>query len=266
MDEWIFLEICSNLVAMCYFFGGNLASINQVNINDISLNLNQYREVVNLLSPVMDGFLYPDTVILVLENGRPVLSKAHWEFIPPWIENLEALLDSRKKGIPWLNATSEKLLGSKMFRPAALKRRCLVLASWFFEWRHFKLPGEKKDTTYPYAIGLKEQPYFYFAGIWQPWTDKSTGETINSFAIITTKANSILEQIHNTKRRMPTILTEDLASQWLNAPLSEAEIQSIASYQIDPAAMWFHPVSKAFKGMHHPEVAFLYPDLPDLIL
>jgi len=62
----------------------------------------------------------------------------HWEFIPFWIKTMEQVQQARRQGIPWLNASSEKLLESKMFRDAALKRRCLVLASHFFEWRSFK--------------------------------------------------------------------------------------------------------------------------------
>ena len=98
-----------------------------------------------------------------------------------------------------------------MFRDAALKRRCLIPASYFFEWRHFKAPEEKKPVTYPYTIGVKDQEYFYIAGIWQHWIDKSTGERIETVALITTAANTVMSQIHNTKNRMPTILPEELA-------------------------------------------------------
>jgi putative SOS response-associated peptidase YedK len=43
------------------------------------------------------------------------------------------------------------------------------------------------------------------AGIWQPWTDKATGEYVETFSIVTTKANKLMEQVHNSKTRMPTI-------------------------------------------------------------
>ena len=134
---------------------------------------------------------------------------------------MDELKAARKQGIPWLNATSEKLLDSKMFRSAALKRRCLVLATHFFEWRHYKPEGEKKPKAYPYMIELNDANYFYMAGIWQPWTDKETGETMDTFAIVTTRANSFMSEVHNTKKRQPAILNEDLAWEWIMEDISE---------------------------------------------
>jgi putative SOS response-associated peptidase YedK len=69
------------------------------------------------------------------------------------------------------------------------------------------------------------------AGIWQPWTDKETGEYMETFAIVTTKANKLMEQIHNTKKRMPILLNEDLAYEWLFDDLSEQRVLEIAGTQ-----------------------------------
>lgn len=59
------------------------------------------------------------------------------------------------------------------------------------------------------------------AGIWQPWVDKETGESIDTFAIVTTKANELMSVIHNSKIWMPTILPEDLAWKWIMEDISE---------------------------------------------
>jgi putative SOS response-associated peptidase YedK len=67
-----------------------------------------------------------------------------------------------------LNATAERLLASKLFKQPTLKRRCLVLSTGFYEWRHFKPEGEKREQAYPYFISLKNQPLFFMAGIYQP--------------------------------------------------------------------------------------------------
>ncbi len=218
------------------------------------------------LELMKDGFRYSNSLIVrkAADNNDIEVVPAHWEFIPPWIKNEQELIAARKQGIPWLNATSEKLLLSKMFRPAALKRRCLVIASHFFEWRHYKPEGEKKALTYPYTIGLNDKDYFYMAGIWQPWTDKETGEIIDTFAIVTTAANMLMEVIHNTKKRMPTILTEDLAWEWIMSDLSEEQIQRIASYQIPSENMYAHPIRKDFKLLEEPCEEETYPDLPAL--
>ena len=69
------------------------------------------------------------------------------------------------------------------------------------------------------------------AGIWIPWTGKITGEYVESFSIVTTKANHLIEQVHNTKKRMPTILNEDLAYEWMFGKLDEKRIAEIATFQ-----------------------------------
>jgi len=191
-----------------------------------------------------------------------VFVNMHWEFIPWWIKNMVELVKARKLGIPWLNATSEKLLSGKMFRDAALKRRCLVLVSHFYEWRHYKPEGSKKDIAYPYCIHLQNRSYFYLAGIWQPWTDKETGETLDTFAIITTSANSLMEQVHNKKKRMPTILTEELAYEWILGDPDEKRIQEIASFQFPAGEMEAYTIRKDFKTIEDPTKAFTYDELP----
>ena len=93
-------------------------------------------------------------------------------------------------------------------------------------------------------------------------TDKETGEIINTFAIITTKANKLMEQIHNTKKRMPTILTEKLAYEWIMEDLNEERIKEIASYQLPSQYMYAHTIVKDFKTAEDPTKEFIYEDLP----
>lgn len=220
---------------------------------------------LNELEVMKDGFRYSNSLIVRKSNDNDIeIVPAHWEFIPVWIKSMEELIAARKQGIPWLNATSEKLLESKMFRNAALKRRCLVIASHFFEWRHYKPEGEKKTISYPYKIEVADADYFYMAGIWQSWTDKETGETMDTFAIVTTKANSLMEEVHNTKKRMPTILPEDLAWEWIMTDLSENKIKELASFQFPAESMTAHTIQRNFKIAEDPLAEFEYPELPDL--
>jgi putative SOS response-associated peptidase YedK len=81
---------------------------------------------------------------------------------------------------------------------------------------------------------MRGKEYFYMAGIHEAWTDSKTGEYVETDSIITTAANKAMEQIHNTKKRMPTILNEDLAWEWLFGNLSEERITEIAITQ----ALW----------------------------
>jgi putative SOS response-associated peptidase YedK len=75
------------------------------------------------------------------------------------------------------------------------------------------------------------------AGIYQPWTDQETGVTINTFSMVTTEANTLMKQIHNSKERMPTILPGDLAEAWLYRDLKDQEILDIANYQVASSDM-----------------------------
>ncbi|KMQ65185.1 hypothetical protein ACM46_09310 [Chryseobacterium angstadtii] len=158
----------------------------------------------------------------------------------------------------------------KMFRKAALDRRCLILSSEFYEWRHIYRLNKKTNQPlktadkYPYHIGLKDKEYFFIAAIWQNWIDKETGETIDCVALVTTEANSLMRQIHNSKKRMPTMLPDDLAWEWMMEDLDEKRITELATYQINPTEMVAYTVEKEFKTTGTPSKAFVYDEIPDL--
>ena len=102
------------------------------------------------------------------------------------------------------------------------------------------------------------------AGIWQPWTDQKTGEYVESCAIVTTKANRLMEQVHNSKKRMPTILNEDLAWDWMFGKLDEKKILHIAATQCPPEEMEAWSINKSFLNSLCPADPVVYPELPPL--
>ena len=106
------------------------------------------------------------------------------------------------------------------------------------------------------------------AGIWQPWTDVSTGEYVESFAVVTTTAigHCLMSQVHNTKKRMPTILNEDFAYEWLFGNLSEERILELAATQYPPDGMQACSIAKNFREALDPAKEFAYEDLPALKL
>jgi putative SOS response-associated peptidase YedK len=215
---------------------------------------------------LQNGFEYGNAIVIKKAGENNIEAvPMHWELIPSWVQNMEQVKAARKQGIPWLNATSEKLLESNMFRHAALHNRCLVLATHFYEWRKYKPVGAKKEIAYPYAIEVNNAPYFYMAGIWQPWVDKQTGEALNTFAIVTTAANPLMQAVHNVKRRMPTILTQELAHQWImNEHLTETQIKQIAQYQLPSNQMQAYTIAKDFKLLQNPLAHYEYEGLPPL--
>ena len=213
---------------------------------------------------LQSGFSYSNWPIIKGSAQNFTIENAHWELIAPWVKTSQEVQAGREK-FNTLNATAERLLESKLFKPAALNNRCLVLSSGFYEWRHYKPAGAKKEIAYPYFISLKEQPLFYIAGIYQPWTDKETGETMDTFSIVTTKANALMEQIHNKKKRMPTILNEAQAAEWISPNVSESKIMELASFSIDESIMSAYTLDKGFRTASNPMEAFEYHDLPALI-
>ena len=237
---------------MCNFYGHKVDKMNFIRLNNIELELG-YIAAIEELQELINGFNYGKAPVIRKKNESSYeVVPMHWQ-------------QARRQGIPWLNASSEKLLESKMFRDAALKRRCLVLASHFFEWRSFKPATKKKENKYPYCIELNNKEYFFMAGIWQPFTDKETGETMDTFAIVTTKANALMEQLHNHKKRMPVILTEKLAEKWLQNDLTEEQIKEIASFQLPANDMVAFTIAKNFKTSISPLEAFYFEELPELI-
>jgi putative SOS response-associated peptidase YedK len=214
--------------------------------------------------PLQSGFSYHNWPIVKGSTENFTIENAHWELIAPWVKTTQEAQAGREK-FNTLNATAERLFESKLFKPAALTHRCLVLSSGFYEWRHYKPAGAKKEIAYPYFITLKEQPLFYMAGIYQPWTDKETGETMDTFSIVTTKANEFMEQIHNKKKRMPTNLNATQAVEWLAPNLSENKIMELAISSIDANQLSAYTLDKSFRTASNPMEAFTYPELPGLI-
>ena len=232
--------------------------------------------------PAKKGFDYSDWPII-----KPSIDGCDWEvvamewgFLPERLKTQQDAMNFRRgytnasgKFIPpmtTLNAMGEELLQPyKMYRESALKRRCLVLSSGFYEHRHIFPMGKKglplkTPKKYPYHITVPSKPVFMIAGIYTPWIDTETGEVKDTFALCTTKANSLMQQVHNSKMRMPTILTDELADEWSNPNLSEERIIEIATNVYPVEHMKAYTVSKSFLEDADPTAEIIYPELPEL--
>lgn len=132
-----------------------------------------------------------------------------WGLVPSWAKDISI-------GNKLINARAETLSEKPSFRNAFSRRRCLIPASGFYEWRQ---EGARKQ---PYLFQLTDQKSFTFAGLWEHWEDNQ-GNEIYSCTIITTVPNALLAQYHE---RMPVILDDSTRWQWLeNRP--QAEHQSM---------------------------------------
>ncbi|MGM0509651.1 MAG: SOS response-associated peptidase [Thermoplasmatota archaeon] len=141
-----------------------------------------------------------------------------WGLVPYWTKGKEQAEDIRMKTG---NARADTLFQKPSFRVPIKKRRCLVIADGFFEWR------EVKGRNYPYYIKMKDDDAFAFAGIWDEWSDKKAGDKLRTFSLITTEANPLLEKVHNKKKRMPAILRRADEKRWLRDGMSEEDIASL---------------------------------------
>jgi putative SOS response-associated peptidase YedK len=185
-----------------------------------------YKAFSNPLIPVIDQH-EPDQVKL-----------SQWGLIPSWVTERDAAEKIRKGTY---NARSESLAEKPSFRGAFRTGRCLVIAHGFFEWQLVN------GTRIPWYIRLKNNSPFVFAGLCDQWSDPETGQQVHSFTIITTKANPLLEKIHNTKKRMPVILSPENEKQWISAQSTPEEAGQLL-IPFDHHQLHAHTVSPAISA------------------
>jgi len=113
-----------------------------------------------------------------------------------------------KVGYSTVNARAETVTTSPVFREAMKRRRCLVPATGFYEWKKLD-----KKTKQPWTIELAEGDVFAFAGLWDRWKDRATGSVLETYTIITTDPNDLVQPLHD---RMPVILAPQDHARWLD--------------------------------------------------
>lgn len=180
-----------------------------------------YQDILNEQYHV-NAFNFPKYPVITSSNEIQVFN---WGLIPFWTKN-EANADEIRRMT--LNARADTIFEKPSFREPIMKKRCIVPSTSYFEWRH---EGTKKI---PYYIYLKDEPIFSMAGIYDSWLDKETGEEHSTFSIITTDTNPLTDYIHNTKHRMPAILSKENEEKWLNPNLTKQEIATfLHPYEAD---------------------------------
>jgi putative SOS response-associated peptidase YedK len=130
-----------------------------------------------------------------------------WGLIPPWIRTREEADEIRLKT---LNARSDTAGSKPSFADSYKNKRCLIPVRGFYEWQH------KGRDKIPWFIYPASTEILVLAGLYSEWTDKTTGEKIDTFTILTTEANLMMADIHNSKKRMPVILHNGTENEWLN--------------------------------------------------
>lgn len=153
----------------------------------------------------------------------------HWGLIPSWAKD-------PKIGNRMINARSETLAEKPSFRSAYKRRRCLILADGYYEWK--QVPGDRRKQ--PVYIRLQSQKPFALAGLWEIWQAEGMDKPIRSCTIITCPPNALLEKIHH---RMPVILPQDAYAEWLSPDERSADSLQPLLVPYSDEEMEAYPVS-----------------------
>ena len=139
------------------------------------------------------------SIVREAAEGKRYLSNVRWGLVPHWAKDISI-------GSRMINARSETVHEKPAFRQAIKSRRCIVPASGFYEW------AATPTGKVPYYITTTDGSPFSFAGIWESW-QAPEGDVIETCAILTTGANSLMTPIHD---RMPVILHQGEFDRWLD--------------------------------------------------
>ncbi|NMO94639.1 SOS response-associated peptidase [Paenibacillus lemnae] len=150
-------------------------------------------------------------VAAVIHDGRSRrIGQLRWGLIPSWAKDASA-------AAKMINARSETLENKPAYKTPFLRKRCLIPADSFYEWK-------KQDALkIPYRICRKDGGIFSMAGLYDIWTAPD-GSRVSSCTVITTTPNQLMEPIHN---RMPVILDREHEDLWLNRNASADELKSL---------------------------------------
>lgn len=166
-----------------------------------------------------------DELATIQNDASDEIDLLEWGLLPSWVD------DPSNSPKP-INARAETVAEKPMFRDAFEKRRCLILADGFYEWKG------QRGSKQPYRITRTDDRPFAFAGLWEQY-EESSGETLETVTIITTDANEVVANVHD---RMPVMLEESDEETWLTGS-DEEVLQGV----LDPYPanqLRAYPVSK----------------------
>lgn len=177
-------------------------------INAVKEHLKTYPELkmqgeFNQLYYLVSGFSHPKLPVFKYKS----VEISEWGLIPSFASNEE---NAEELANMTLNARSDTIHQKPSFKNSINKYRCILPLDGFYEWQH------NGKTKQPYYIYPSDETVFYMGCIFNTWINKQTGELRDTFSIITTDANPLMAEIHNTKRRMPLIIPKSSIEAWVD--------------------------------------------------
>ncbi len=137
-----------------------------------------------------------------------------WGLVPSWVKTIDEANEIRFKTF---NARAESIETKPSFSDSFKSKRCIIPVKGYYEWQHV---GKEKIPWYIYHTG---DEILSLAGLYNEWVESKSGETINTFTIVTTDANELMAEIHNSAKRMPVILDRDKEKRWIDISIPPEE-------------------------------------------
>lgn len=170
-----------------------------------------------------------DVYVVHADGGVRRVDAFHWGLVPRWAKD-------PRIGNRMINARAETLATKGAFKPAFKRRRAIVPADGFYEWR--AVPGAKRKQ--PHFIHRPDGEPYAFAGLWEVWKGDEADDRLRSTTIITTTANEPMAEIHD---RMPVILPPSAWDEWLDPTNDDLDSLGRLLVPAPPALITMHPVS-----------------------
>ncbi len=188
-------------------------------------------------------------VVRIQEDGRHHISGLRWGLVPFWSKDLSG-------GARMINARAETVFEKAAFKDSLRRRRCLVLADGFYEWK--TLPSTtQKPKKQPVLFAFDDDRPFAMAGLWARW--KGPPGLVESFTILTTGANELVGPVHD---RMPLILDAADRAAWLDPDNEDVDLQRLAEPR-PIAGFTLRLVSSKVGNVKNDDESVLVPDAPD---
>jgi putative SOS response-associated peptidase YedK len=217
---------------------GRYTLITDLSVIEASFHVQEVTAEYRLSNNISPGQQIP----AVIHDNKIRLVIFRWGLIPSWAKD-------PKIGHQCINAKAETVAEKPSFRSAFKKRRCLVVATGFYEWQ---VRGAHKQ---PMWIGLKNQRPFAFAGLWEHWTS-AEGQPLETCTIITTEPNDLMAPIHN---RMPVILSPTSYDQWLDPTFQQIALLNALLRPYPSKELTAYPVSTLVNNPRHDAPQCLEP-------
>jgi putative SOS response-associated peptidase YedK len=196
-------------------------------------------DVAKLLASYNVAPTQPILALRMQENAKAIVAM-RWGLIPSWAKDKKLLL---------INARGDTVADKPAFRSAFKKRRCLIIADGYYEWKPL---GPKQKQ--PYYFRLKNDEPITFAGLWETWS--GDGEPIQSCTIITTDGNELTREVHD---RMPVILRGPDADAWIDPEIHDAKALMPLLCSYPASEMNAIPVSSRVNKVGENDAALIEP-------